>query len=125
MAASGFFLGCEGPKLATDRFLLVFGKTKPQDLAPGADPLVGGPGIRCAPGLWLKDNGWRLRGLKTADGKLVRLAKPSEREPVKAAHADGGDTEAWKLPNEGLLVMFKKTGARYMLTESRSLGSRQ
>jgi predicted methyltransferase len=120
MAEAGFFLWFEGLPPAPDRFLLVFGKVKPEEVAPGADPFVGGPEINCSPRDWLKDNRWRLRGLKTADGRFIRLAKPDKPRLVESANAAAFGTEAWRLPNDELLLLFKKTDKGYVLTESRA-----
>lgn len=123
MAEAGLVLWSEGPRLAPDRFLLLFGKTKPEELTPEADPLLGGPEIGDSPGTWLKDNGWRLRGLKTADGKLIRLAHPGQPAAAERVKTAACDTEAWKLPRLNLLLMFRRTATGYVIEESQSLAS--
>jgi predicted methyltransferase len=125
MAAAGFCLWCEGPSPAPDRFLLVFGKSKPEELAPGADPLLGGPEVVGTPEEWLHANRWRLRGLKTADGKLVRLTSPGDQGPFQRANSTAPDTETWKLPKDQLLLVFRKTDKGYVLAQSRALNGRE
>ena len=121
MATAGFFLWCEGPRPASDRFLLVFGKRKSEEVSPDADPLIGGPRIDRLPGDWLKDNLWRLRGLRTAEGKLVRLARPAERPSAERASRLTPGAETWRLPTDRLLLSFKKTDQGFLLTEARTL----
>ena len=45
MKKAGFSLWFRGPKLSSERFLLVFGKTPADKIQPEADPFVGGPEI--------------------------------------------------------------------------------
>ena len=123
MAEAGFCLWSEGPQPSPDRFLLVFGKTDPAELAPQADPFVGGPEVSQSPETWLKENGWRLRGLKTVDGRHVSLKGRGRPFSVKAVPAGSGDIEKYKLPGEGLLLTFEKKDGRYLLTESQQIES--
>lgn len=76
MTEAGFYLWFRGPRPAPDRFLFVFGKNQPENILPEGDPFVGGPWISQAPEKWLKRNYWRLRGLKTNDGKFVLFMAP-------------------------------------------------
>jgi len=121
MAAAGFFLWFEGPRPAPDRFLLVFGKVKPGEVRPEADLFIGGPRIDRLPGDWLKDNLWRLRGLRTAHGRLVGLTRPVNHKPVEKAGQTASGGETWRLPSDGLLLSFEKAGGGFLLTEARTL----
>jgi len=118
MSAAGFFLWSEGPRPAEDRFILVFGNSRPEEIRPDEDPFFGGPEIDRSPGAWLKDNLWRLRGLKTADGKLIPLAKPAGRKPVERVEDSTPHAETWRLPADRLVLSFKKTDQGYLLTEA-------
>jgi SAM-dependent methyltransferase len=73
MTEAGFHLWFRGPSCAPDRFLLVFGKAPPEQIASDSDPFIGGPRIRREPGRWLKDNFWRLRGVRTSGGKCLQF----------------------------------------------------
>jgi len=117
MAAAGFSLWFEGPRPAADRFLLVFGKSKPEDIRPEDDPCFGGPGVDRDPGDWLRDNLWRLRGLKTADGRLTALPRPEGSSRVEKAPAAPPGTEVWNLPAAKLVLTFTKSEEGYSLTD--------
>jgi predicted methyltransferase len=121
MAAAGFFLWFEGPRPAADRFLLVFGKVQPGDLRPETDLFMGGPRISRPPEDWLKDNLWRLRGLRTANGKLVRLTRPAERTRIERVGEIASGGENWRLPLDRLLLSFQKAEGGFLLTETRTL----
>jgi hypothetical protein len=121
MAAAGFFLWFEGPRPAPDRFLLVFGKVKPDDVRLEADLFLGGPRIDRSPGDWLKENLWRLRGLRTANGKLVRLTRPADRKPIERVGEIASGGEKWRLPLDRLLLSFQKADEEFLLTEARTL----
>jgi len=123
MAAAGFVLWFEGPRPAADRFLLVFGKVRPDEVRPEADPFVGGPRIDRSPGDWLEDNLWRLRGLKTANGKLLRLARPAERRPIERLSAAADGVERWRLPGDKLLLWFQQAGGGFLLIDAQTLGA--
>jgi len=73
MSEAGFFLWFRGPQPADDRFLLIFGKDRPEKVQPKNDPFIGGPEIPEPLGQWLEKNYWRLRGLKTNDGRFFLL----------------------------------------------------
>lgn len=115
MADAGLYLWFSGPELAPDRFLLVFGKNHPEEIAPRDDPFVGGPTIHEPPGVWLGRNGWRLRGLRTTGGQLVRWTGP---QPVQRLADLPSGTQRWKLPQEDLVLSFRHRGSTYRLTDS-------
>lgn len=119
MAAAGFFLWCEGPRPAPDRFLLVFGKARPEEVRPEDDPLTGGPAIDGTPGEWLRRNAWRLRGLRTAEGRCVPLPRLGAAEGAEKTASPGSDLEHWRLPAAKLVATFKKTDQGYVLADCR------
>jgi len=125
MAEAGFFLWARGPRPARDRFLLVFGKARPKKVLPEDDPFVGGPAISESPGQWLKRNYWRLRGFRTADGKLVPLRTPGKKGSVEMEKVPGDSAgkEVWKLQKEKLALYFdfEKRNEKYLLTDCRTL----
>jgi len=121
MSAAGFFLWFEGPRPAEDRFLLVFGKVQPGDVRPEADLFIGGPRISHPPGDWLKDNLWRLRGLRTANGKLVRLTRPADPKPIERVGEITSGGEKWRLSVDRLLLSFQKADEGFLLSEARAL----
>ena len=125
MAKAGFSLWFCGPQPAADRFLLVFGKTPPADVSPKVDPFVGGPEVPCAPGDWLKQNLWRLRGMKTADGRVVPLAASEPGGPIEAIPAATPGKETWRLPKSKLVLSFDKKGETYSLSDFRSTDQQQ
>jgi len=122
MAEAGFSFWCEGPSPAADRFLLVFGKADIKEISPETDPLVGGPILKQSPGEWLKDNYWRLRGLKAAEGKIVALAAEKHDGPFKPLAAIPAETERWAIPGEKLVLTFEKREGKYLLTDCQSSG---
>ena len=99
--------GC-GPRPARDRFLLVFGKNQPENIPPKEDPFVGGPLIPQAPGQWLKKNFWRLRGLKTDDGRFVLFRTLEKKVYVEKVSGNSSGKEVCKIPKEKLMLYFKK-----------------
>ena len=125
MTKAGFSLWFCGPPPAADRFLLVFGKTPPADMSPKVDPFVGGPEISGPPGDWLKQNLWRLRGMKTADGRVVPLAAGESGESVEAIPAATPGKEIWRLPKSKLVFSFDKKGETYSLSDFRSTDRQQ
>jgi predicted methyltransferase len=120
MTEAGFSLWFSGPRPAADRFLLVFGKTPPADVSPELDPFVGGPEISGSPGDWLKQNWWRLRGLKTADGRVVSLTPIERPGAVEAISLAAPGKESWRLPDSKLVLSFDKKGETYLLFDFRS-----
>jgi len=120
MAEAGFSLWGEGPPPARDRFLLVFGKTEAEKIRPEKDPLVGGPRIRRPPGQWLSENYWRLRGLRTVDGKYLPFSHRAPQAEPEAVPQASGEKRFWKIPEERLLLAFEKKGKAYALTGYRS-----
>ena len=124
MIEAGFFLWFQGPRPARDRFLLVFGKNQPENILPEEDPFVGGPLIPQAPGQWLKRNYWRLRGLKTADGRFVLFRASGNKGTVEKVPSDSPNKNMWKLSKEKLMLYFEKKGEKYLLTDYRSLDRR-
>ena len=123
MAEAGFFLWFRGPRPARDRFLLVFGKNQPEKVPIEEDIFVSGPVIPEAPGRWLKRNYWRLRGLKTADGRFVLFRAPRKGSVEKVPSSSSGK-EMWKIPKEKLMLYFEKKDEKYLLTDYRSLDRR-
>jgi predicted methyltransferase len=125
MAEAGFHLWFHGPPPAADRFLLMFGKVPSGEIPPENDPFFGGPEIAQSPGPWLQQNRWRLRGLKTADGRLLPLpSQPTEGSvgPVRAAAPPG--LEAWTIPGQKLVLYFQKTETGHRLVDFRSAPGR-
>ena len=125
MSKAGFSPWFCGPQPAADRFLLVFGKTPPADMSPKVDPFVGGPEVPCSPGDWLKQNLWRLRGMKTADGRIVPLAATERGGAVEAIPAATPGNETWRLPKSKLVFCFDKKGETYSLSDFRSTNQQQ
>jgi len=125
MAKVGFSLWFDGPQPAADRFLLVFGKTPPAEISPKVDPFVGGPEVPCAPGDWLKQNLWRLRGMKAADGRVVPLTASEPGESVEAIPAAAPGKETWRLSKSKLVLSFEKKGVTYTLSDFRSTDQQQ
>jgi predicted methyltransferase len=119
MSEAGFHLWFTGPPPASDRFLLVFGRVPSRDVAPETDPLVAGPEIDGSPGRWLQQNRWRLRGLKPADGRLVRLDEPPQKDVPEPLPTDSPDKEIWRLPSAGLVLSFDKSDGKYILQDCR------
>jgi predicted methyltransferase len=124
MSEAGFFLWFDGPPPAPDRFLLVFGKAEPRDLLPEVDPFVAGPEIAQPPGPWLKENYWRLRGLKTADGRFLRLPGETRKGPVEIVSSGSPGEEIWRIPSQNVLLSFAKKNEGYLLTDYRFLEGR-
>lgn len=120
MGEAGFSFWCEGPSPAADRFLLVFGKANTKDIPSKADPLVGGPTLGPSPGEWLKENYWRLRGLKVADGRIVALGAEKHDGPIRSVAAASSGTERWAISGEKLLLTFEKKDDGYLLMDCQS-----
>jgi predicted methyltransferase len=120
MAAAGFSLWFEGPAPAPDRFLLVFGKRDGREVPAQDDPFIGGPQIGRPPEEWLRDNAWRLRGLRTADGKVVPFSERGRRAEPERASPDSGGEQILSVPGERLRLVFEKRGDGYALTACRS-----
>jgi hypothetical protein len=121
MAEAGFRLWFRGPRPARDRFLFVFGKNLPKNILPEEDPYIGGPLIHQAPGKWLQKNFWRLRGLKTDDGRFVLLRAPEKKVYVERISDNSSGKEVWKMTKEKLMLYFEKKDEEYLLTDYRSL----
>jgi len=120
MAEAGFSFWFQGPLPAPDRFLLVFGKTDAKTIRPEDDPFVAGPQIRGTPEQWLRENGWRLRGLQTVDGKLVAFSERGRRAEPKVTSPGSGDKQIVNITDERLRLVFEKTGEGYALTGYQS-----
>ncbi|HUU17801.1 MAG TPA: metal ABC transporter permease [Sedimentisphaerales bacterium] len=121
MDEAGFFLWFRGPPPARDRFLFVFGKIRPEKVPIEEYPFVGGPVIPETPGRWLRRNYWRLRGLKTADGRYVLFRAPGKKVYVEKVPSSSSGKEMWKIPKEKLVLYFEKKDEKYLLTDYRSL----
>ncbi len=119
MAKAGLAFWFSGPQPAADRFLLVFGKTPEAEMPPEVDPWVGGPEIFGPPGDWLKQNLWRLRGLKTADGRMVPWSAAERSGSVEAIPAAAPGKGTWRLPRSRLVLSFDKKGETYSLSDFR------
>lgn len=119
MAEAGFHLWFRGPPCAPDRFLCVFGKESPGSIAPDSDPFVGGPQIRQKPGRWLKDNCWRLRGVRTAGGKdvLLRTGSPVVAEDVMRRRPS--EAQVWEIRGKGCTLRFEQHDKGYVLVDCR------
>ena len=120
MIKAGFVLWFRGPRPARDRFLLVFGRAQPEDILPEDDPFVAGPLIPEAPGRWLRRNHWRLRGLKTNSGEVVRLRASRWKESLESVASGSPSKEIWKIPQEKLVLYFEEKNQEYLLTGFRS-----
>jgi predicted methyltransferase len=125
MTKAGFSLWFRGPRPADDRFLLIFGKTPSADISPESDPFVGGPEISGSPKDWLKQNLWRLRGMKTADGKIVPFGDSDRAAVVEAIPAATPGKEAWQFPKSKRVLSFEKKGEKYVLSDSWSTNQQQ
>jgi len=121
MAEAGFFLWFLGPRPARDRFLFVFGKTRPEKVPIEEDPFVVGPVMPEAPDQWLKRNYWCLRGLKTADERYVLLKAPGKKVSIEKVPSSSSGKEMWKIPKEKLVLYFEKKDEKYLLTDYQSL----
>jgi len=121
MGEAGFHLWFRGPRLAPDRFLLVFGKTRPDKILPETDPFFGGPKIDRLPREWLSENYWRLRGLRTTEDRFVPFLKQERKGAVQIVPAPSKGKEAWRITKEKLVLSFQKTGNVYALTDYRVL----
>jgi predicted methyltransferase len=117
MVAAGFVRWFRGPQLASDRFLLVFGKAPPERIAPEVDPFFGGPTITRPPGEWLKNNYWRLRGITTTDGKQNALPKQKHQGSIEVVKTDPSGSQTWRISGEKLELTFEKSrDGAYVLT---------
>ena len=122
MADAGFFLWFRGPRLARDRFLLVFGKERRKKVPPEDNPFIGGPVISESPGQWLESNYWRLRGLKTDDGRIIPFKTAERKGAVEKVPGGSPGTENWKITTEKLALCFEKKDEKYVLTDCQPLG---
>lgn len=121
MTEAGFFLWFRGPRLARDRFLLVFGKDRPTKVSLEDNLFVGGPVIPEPPGGWLKKNYWRLLGLKTDDGRFIPFKEPGRKVTMEKVPSGSSDKEFWKIPKENLILHLDKKAEEYLLTDYRFL----
>jgi len=120
MAEAGFHLWFRGPQCAPDRFLLVFGKMPATSIGPDNDPLIGGPEVRQRPGRWLRNNYWRLRGVRTTGGNCVPFKVQSPRTPQDIIPSRSSETQIWEITGEGLTLRFEKRGTKYALSDCQS-----
>jgi hypothetical protein len=120
MAEAGFSFWFEGPPPAPDRFLLVFGKTDAKTIRPQDDLFVAGPQIRGTPEQWLRENGWRLRGLQTVDGKVVAFSEQGRRAKAETVSPASGEKQVVNIPDERLRLVFEKNAEGYALTGYQS-----
>ena len=117
MEEAGFSLWRRGPRPAPDRFLLCFGKVPSGELWRELDPLVAGPVIPEKPGPWLRRNLWRLRGLRTADGRRVFFHEPGDKPGIECKTFSGDDIEC-KVSAGKVTLFFRKKGDAYTLRRS-------
>jgi len=125
MAAAGFSFWFRGPRITPDRFLLVYGKNKAKKIQPKDDPFIGGPMVPESPGRWIRKNYWRLRGLKTNDGKIITFKKSKQKGTVEKVQSDSPRKDIWKMPNEKLTFCFEKKDGKYFLDNYRLLDELQ
>jgi len=124
MAEAGLFLWFRGPAVSADRFVLVFGKVRPGKIPPEADPFFAGPEISQTPGAWLKANYWRLRGLKTADGRYLAFATRKPEGPIEILPLATSAERSWRIPAEKVLLSFDAKGKTYLLSDYQSSDGR-
>jgi len=117
MTEAGFHLWFRGPPCAPDRLLLVFGKQSPESIAPDKDPFVGGPQIRQKPHRWLRNNCWRLRGMRTATGKCVLFRANSSIVPEDIVRRRSSEAPVWEIRGQGCTLRFNEYGKEYVLTD--------
>jgi predicted methyltransferase len=122
MAEAGFYLWFSGPRITPDRFLLVFGKVRPKKVPPDDDPFVSGPEIPHKPGYWLKNNYWRLRGMRAADGSLFHLKTGGNKKSIDRVPSSPPDQEIWRIHDDKLMLYFEKRQEVYLLTHGESVG---
>ncbi|MDH4238780.1 MAG: hypothetical protein OEW48_04395 [Phycisphaerae bacterium] len=120
MADAGFYLWFYGPRITPDRFLLVFGKIRPEKIPPEDDPFVGGPEITHKPGRWLKSHFWRLRGIKANDGSFFSLKTGVHKKSIERVPGSPRGQEIWRIPDDKLMLYFEKRQDMYLLTHFES-----
>ncbi|HOW72293.1 MAG TPA: methyltransferase domain-containing protein [Phycisphaerae bacterium] len=124
MAAAGYSLWFEGPPPAPDRFLQIYGIKHPKEVRPETDPFVVGGLIDGSPEEWLRNNRWRLRGVKSADGRCVSLPAPTSSLSIEKTGAKAAEMETWRLPAAKVELLFKKTDRGYLLVNCLSVDGR-
>ncbi len=120
MAEAGFYLWFRGPRITSDRFLIVFGKKRPEEVQPEDDPFIGGPEIAYKPGLWLKNNYWRLRGIRTNDGSYFKLKTGVKKKSIVRVPGSAPGREIFGIPDDKLKLYFEKRQEEYLLTQCGS-----
>jgi len=120
MAEAGFHLWFSGPRITPDRFLLIFGKVRPEKVPPDDDPFVSSPQIPYKPGTWLKSNYWRLRGVRTSDGNFFRLKTGGHKKSIKKVSSSPPGQEIWRIPDDKLMLHFEKRQGTHLLTHAES-----
>lgn len=120
MAEAGFYLWFHGPRITTDRFLLVFGKKRPEEVQPEDDPFIGGPEIPYKPGLWLKNHYWRLRGIRANDGIYFRFKTGVKKKSIERVPGSASGREIVRIPDDKLMLYFEKRQDEYLLTQCES-----
>ncbi len=116
MEAAGFHLWARGPTPAADRFLLCFGTLPPGEVWREIDPLVAGPRLRQDPQRWLAANLWRLRGVRTADGRRYSFGAGAGSPSILAGEAPKGQ-RAYLLPAAKRALRFVQEEDGYRLTD--------
>ena len=120
MTEAGFYLWFHGPRITPDRFLFVFGKIRPEKVPPDDDPFVSSPQIPYKPGRWLKNNYWRLRGMRAADGNFFHLKTGGHKKSIEKVPGSPPSQEIWRIPNDKLMLYFEKRQGVYLLTHGES-----
>ena len=120
MTEAGFYLWFQGPRITPDRFLLVFGKIRPEKVPLDDDPFVSGPEIPHRPGRWLKSNYWRLRGIRVNDGSFFRLKAGGHKKSIKRIPGSPPGQEIWRIPDDKLMLHFEERQGVYLLTHGES-----
>ncbi len=119
MAEAGFCLWFRGRPCAGDRFLLVFGKESPERLAPERDPFVGGPQIDRKPHRWLRNNCWRLRGVRSTGGKCVLFGDAGSIAPDDIICRRSSEARVCEISGEGHTLRFEQQDKGYVLVDCR------
>jgi hypothetical protein len=121
MAEAGFHLWFRGPRITPDRFLLIFGKVRPEKVPPEDDPFVSSPQIPYKPGTWLKSNYWRLRGVRTSDGNFSRLKTGGHKKSIEKVSGSPPGQEIWRIPDDKLVLYFEERQGTHLLTHAESV----
>ncbi|MBP7937682.1 MAG: hypothetical protein KA354_23830, partial [Phycisphaerae bacterium] len=100
------------------------GPKHPKEVRPETDPFIAGGLIGQSPEEWLRNNWWRLRGVKSADGRYVSLPTPPPSLSIEKIAAEAAEMETWRLPAAKGELLFKKTDRGYLLVDCLSVDGR-